>query len=121
MTLTSSPLRAHRPAAPTATWATVLSTALTALLMTGTAHASTPEEVARASGCLSCHSPQEKIVGPAFKSIAEKYRGQPDMVNTLAQVVRNGSRGTWGRIPMPPHPSLEEKDIKQIVTWILTH
>jgi cytochrome c len=117
MTSPSSPMQAQR----SATLTTALAVALSTLVLANTAHASTPEEVARASGCFSCHSPQEKIVGPAFKSIADKYRGQPEMVASLTQVVRNGSRGTWGRIPMPPHPSVEEKDIKQIVTWILTH
>lgn len=112
MTSTPSPVRAQ--------WSVALAMLATAWLAT-TAHASTPEEVARASGCLSCHAAQEKIVGPSFKSIADKYRGQADMVSTLVQVVRNGSRGTWGRIPMPPHSSVDEKDIQQVVTWVLTH
>lgn len=92
-----------------------------ALMVAGATHAATPEELATASGCLNCHDIQVKKVGPAFKSVAEKYRGQPDIVNTLTQTVRNGGRGNWGRIPMPPHQSVAESDIKQIVTWVLTH
>lgn len=108
------PFRPSRPCAALAL------TALASLTL-GTAHASTPEELARASGCLSCHAPAEKVVGPAFKSIAEKYKGQADAVATLTQSVRNGSRGNWGRIPMPPHASLAEADIKQLVTWVISH
>ncbi len=97
--------------------------ALTAALATGTAQANTtsPEELARASGCMSCHSAAEKVVGPSFKSIADKYKGQADAVASLSQSVRNGSRGNWGRIPMPPHASLAEADIKTLVTWVVKH
>ncbi|MBA4255006.1 MAG: cytochrome C [Polaromonas sp.] len=95
--------------------------ALITALAVGTAHASTPEELARASGCMSCHSAAEKVVGPSFKSIADKYRGQADAVASLSQSVRNGSRGNWGRIPMPPHASLAEADIKTLVTWVVKH
>ena len=94
---------------------------LVAAALSCTAYAATPEELATASGCMNCQSAQEKKVGPAFKSIAEKYKGQADAVSTLTQTVRNGGRGNWGRIPMPPHSSLAENDIKQIVTWVLTH
>jgi cytochrome c len=83
--------------------------------------ADTPEQLARDAGCVSCHAPAEKVVGPAFKSIAEKYRGQPDAVDKLVQSVRNGSRGTWGRVPMPPHSAVPEADVRRIVTWVLTH
>lgn len=97
--------------------------ACAALLPLGAAQAnpSSPEELARASGCMSCHSAAEKVVGPSFKSIAEKYKGQADAVASLSQSVRNGSRGNWGRIPMPPHASLADADIKQLVTWVVKH
>ena len=94
---------------------------LAAAALSCTANAATPEELATASGCMNCHDILVKKVGPAFKSVAEKYKGQPDIVSTLSQTVRNGGRGNWGRIPMPPHSSLAENDIKQIVTWVLTH
>jgi cytochrome c len=77
------------------------------------------EQLAKDSGCFSCHSPTEKVVGPAFKSIADKYKGQKDAPDELVQSVRNGSKGKWGRIPMPAHSSLAEADVKTIVTWVL--
>lgn len=86
------------------------------------AHAADPNdaaELARASGCLSCHSQKEKIVGPAFASVAEKYAGQKDALAELTMSVQNGSVRKWGRIPMPAHASLPPADVKRLVEWVL--
>ena len=97
------------------------------LLSAGAAFAATPaekeiKELLQASGCLSCHAAAEKLVGPSFQAIAAKYAGQADAVDALSQSVRNGSRGKWGRIPMPPHPSMNAADIKTLAQWIMaTH
>ncbi len=93
--------------------------ALCALLATPAAWAATPEQMARDAGCLSCHSINEKVVGPAYKLVADKYRGQSDAVSHLVQSVRNGSKGAWGRIPMPANNSLAEAEVKTIVEWVL--
>ncbi|GAB4399733.1 MAG: hypothetical protein OHK0048_13780 [Rhodoferax sp.] len=87
------------------------------------AGADTPEikELLQASGCLSCHSVEEKIVGPAFKSVAAKYASDADAVDNLMQSIRNGSRGKWGRTPMPSHASLPAEDIKALATWVMSH
>lgn len=77
------------------------------------------QDLLKASGCITCHATDEKIVGPSFQSIAEKYAGQADAVDALVQSVRNGSRGKWGRIPMPPHASLAADDLKAMATWVL--
>ena len=78
-------------------------------------------ELARASGCTSCHAAAEKIVGPAFQAISAKYAGDKDAVDTLVQSIKNGSRGKWGRIPMPAHPSLSASELKELSTWVLSH
>jgi cytochrome c len=94
------------------------------LLSAGAAFAATPaekeiKELLQASGCLSCHAAAEKLVGPSFQAIAAKYAGQADAVDSLSQSVRNGSRGKWGRVPMPPHASLSAPDLKSLSTWVL--
>ncbi len=76
-------------------------------------------DLLKASGCTACHAMDEKVVGPAFKAIAAKYAGQSDAADSLAQSVRNGSRGKWGRIPMPPHASLSNDDLKKLTTWVM--
>ncbi|HEX5390957.1 MAG TPA: c-type cytochrome [Burkholderiaceae bacterium] len=77
-------------------------------------------DLAKASGCYSCHANGEKVVGPAFASIAEKYAGDKDAAASLAQSIQNGSKGKWGRIPMPPHASLSGAELKALSGWVLT-
>lgn len=81
--------------------------------------AAAAETLAQSSGCLSCHAKAEKIVGPAFVSIADKYKGDKDAAASLAQSIQNGSRGKWGRVPMPAHPSLSQADLKTLAQWVL--
>ena len=77
-------------------------------------------DMAKNEGCLSCHATDEKIVGPAYVKVAAKYKNDPDAVASLAQSVRNGSQGKWGRAPMPPHPNLKEEDLRTLVRWVLS-
>jgi cytochrome c len=77
-------------------------------------------ELARDRGCFSCHSVEQKLVGPAFVSVAEKYAGQPDAAEELALSIRNGSISKWGRIPMPAHGSLAAEDVQRLATWVLS-
>lgn len=76
-------------------------------------------DLAKANGCFSCHSAAEKIVGPAFASVASKYAGDKDAVATLTQSIQMGSAGKWGRAAMPAHSSLKAQDLKLLATWVL--
>jgi len=78
------------------------------------------KDLAKASGCLSCHALNEKIVGPAYANVAEKYKDDADAVASLAQSIQYGSKGKWGRIPMPPHASLSADELKTLATWVMT-
>ena len=78
------------------------------------------KQLAQDSGCLSCHSLTEKIVGPAYSSVAEKYKDQNDAAASLVQSIQYGSKGKWGRIPMPAHPSLAADDLNKLARWVLT-
>lgn len=77
-------------------------------------------DLAKANGCFSCHSATEKIVGPAFSSIATKYAGDKDAVASLAQSIQIGSSGKWGRVPMPGHASLKADELKLLARWVLS-
>ncbi|MDG5975174.1 class I cytochrome c [Hydrogenophaga taeniospiralis CCUG 15921] len=93
------------------------------LFASGAAHAvdeAAAIELAKNNGCLSCHSAKEKIVGPAYSSVAEKYKDDKDAVASLVQSIQNGSKGKWGRIPMPAHPSMTPADIKTLAEWVMT-
>lgn len=77
-------------------------------------------EIAKSNGCYSCHAAAEKIVGPAFSSVAEKYAGDGDAAATLAQSIQMGSKGKWGRAAMPAHSSLSAQDLKLLAGWVLS-
>ena len=78
-------------------------------------------EIVKANGCYSCHAAAEKIVGPAFNAVAEKYAGDKDAVATLAQSIQMGSKGKWGRAAMPAHSSLSAQDLKLLAGWVLSN
>ena len=61
-------------------------TALTLTLTASLAHAD-GDALLQANGCLSCHAKAEKVVGPAFLSIADKYRGDKDAAAGLVQSI----------------------------------
>jgi len=72
-------------------------------------------------GCTACHSDAKKVVGPALKEVAEKYRGDGEAQAKLEKKVRNGGSGVWGAMPMPPAPkSVSDGDIKTMLTWVLS-
>lgn len=78
------------------------------------------EALAMKSGCIACHKADAKLVGPSYKDIAAKYRGQ-DVAAELAATVKAGSQGgKWGAVPMPPSPA-PEADVLTVVKWILGH
>ena len=98
----------------------MLSSAL--VFLTGNAAAQENANAAKLAnqyGCTSCHNAEVKLVGPAFKSVAEKYAGQADAVENLVKKVTNGGSGNWGRIPMPAHPQVGADNIKVLVEWVL--
>ncbi len=71
-------------------------------------------------GCVACHTAEKKVVGPAFKDVAAKYRAQRGAAAYLAAQVKNGSAGVWGMIPMPSHSDVPATDLDSMITWILT-
>ena len=85
------------------------------------AWAATPEEAMNKAGCMACHTKDKKLVGPAFKDIAAKYKGQADAPAKLFDKVRKGGSGVWGPVPMAPNtPSqINDADLKAAIEFIL--
>ena len=96
---------------------------LLALLATAASGSALADAAASAqkAGCLACHSMDKKLVGPAFKDVAAKYKGQGDAVAKLTDKVRKGGAGNWGQIPMPPNPAdkISDAELKDVLGWIL--
>ena len=71
------------------------------------------------SDCLTCHKVNEKLIGPAYKDVANKYAGNDTVLNYLVHKVITGGKGVWGQVPMTGHPLLSESDVQQMVKYIL--
>jgi cytochrome c len=78
------------------------------------------QALAQAKNCLSCHSIEKKIVGPAYKDVAKKYAGQKDAVDKLASKIMKGGAGVWGVVPMPVNSQVNEADAKKLASWVLS-
>ena len=72
------------------------------------------------SDCATCHKINERVVGPSFKEISEKYAGADEaMIDSLAGKVISGGAGNWGPTPMTPHPNLSKEDARTVVKYVL--
>jgi cytochrome c len=102
--------------APLAPWAVAL-----AACLSGPAQAS--DAIARKAGCAVCHSADKKGLGPSYKDIAARYKGDAKAPALLAERVRKGSKGVWGAVPMTPTPpdKISDPELKTVVDWILKH
>jgi len=89
-------------------------------LATAGAWADATEDAMNKAGCMACHTKDKKLVGPAFKEIAAKYKGQ-DVTAKLIEKVRKGGSGTFGPIPMAPNgpDKIDDAELKAAVELIL--
>jgi S-disulfanyl-L-cysteine oxidoreductase SoxD len=76
-------------------------------------------ELAKRKACLSCHGVEKRIVGPSFKEVSARYKGQPGVEARLLEKLKRGGSGTWGPLPMPPNPDLAEADAAALIRWVL--
>jgi cytochrome c len=78
------------------------------------------EALAQKSGCIACHNVDKKVIGPAYKDVAAKYKTDKDAEKKLVEKVKKGGAGVWGQIPMPPNAQVSDADIKTLVSWVLS-
>ncbi|NOT68915.1 MAG: c-type cytochrome [Methylophilaceae bacterium] len=98
----------------------IAAAAASTLLVAGQASAADPAEaLAQKSGCLACHQVATKVLGPSYKDVAAKYKGDKTAEAKLIAKVKAGGSGTWGAIPMPANTQVADADIKTLVKWIL--
>ena len=91
--------------------------ALGGLLLLGNAQAD--EALAKAKNCMSCHQVAVKVLGPAYKDVAAKYKGDAGAVDKLAAKIKAGGKGVWGEVPMPPN-NVTPDEAKKLATWVLS-
>lgn len=93
-----------------------------------TASSSAPSaelQLAQNSGCLACHSVEKKLVGPAWRDVAARYRDDSGAQARLVVKVSEGGKGNWtdvtGGVGMPPYGTrVKAEDIAQLVQFILS-
>src|SRR5215216_5383286 len=78
------------------------------------------EALAQKSGCIACHAIDKKVIGPAYKDVSAKYKGDKDASKKLEAKVKQGGQGVWGPVPMPPNAQVSDADIKLLVAWVLS-
>jgi cytochrome c len=78
------------------------------------------EELAKKHGCFACHAVDKKLVGPSYKDVAAKYKGDKGAEAKLFEKVKKGGTGVWGTVPMPPNGHVPDADIKTLVKWVLS-
>jgi len=95
--------------------------AASSMLVAAQVNAADASALAQKSGCLACHSVDKKVLGPAYKDVAAKYKGDKTAEAKLVAKVKAGGSGVWGPMPMPPMGAqVKEADITTIVQWILS-
>jgi len=94
--------------------------ALALTLACGVAVAAPVDDAMNKAGCMACHTKDKKLVGPSFKEIAAKYKGQ-DVAAKLMEKVRKGGSGAFGPVPMAPNPpdKINDADLKAAIELIL--
>jgi cytochrome c len=100
-----------------------ISATVAILAISGQAHADL--DLAKKSGCLACHSVEKKVVGPAWKDVSAKYKGDAGAKDRLVAKVKAGGKGNWtevtGGAPMPPYsPRVKDEDIAKLIDFVLS-
>lgn len=98
----------------------VISASLGLALSSGAALAADAQQLLKDKACLSCHQLDRKLVGPAYKDVAAKYKARKDAEAYLAKKILGGSTGVWGPIPMPPNGTVSADEAKTLAKFVLT-
>lgn len=96
--------------------------AVSALLVATASHAvdaAAAKALAQKSACLACHATDKKLVGPSYKDVAAKHKGQADALDKVAARIKSGGSGMYGPVPMPAQPTLKDDELKLLAGWIL--
>ena len=78
------------------------------------------QALAQSKNCLSCHAVDKKLVGPSYKDVAAKYKGDKAAADKLASKIQKGGAGVWGPVPMPANPQVNDAEAKKLAAWVLS-
>lgn len=77
-------------------------------------------QLAKKNNCFACHAIDKKIVGPAWKDVAAKYRGDTGAEARLSDKIAKGGSGVWGVMAMPASPQISDGDRKTLAKFVLS-
>jgi cytochrome c len=69
-------------------------------------------------GCTGCHAVDARMVGPSFREVARRFGSEAGGDDRVARRIREGGAGDWGSIPMPPHPAINDAELRSLVAWV---
>ena len=78
------------------------------------------QALAASKNCMACHAIDRKVVGPAYKDVAEKYKADKTAADRLASKIMKGGAGVWGPVPMPANVQVSEAEAKKLAAWVLS-
>ncbi|KQT30978.1 cytochrome C [Chryseobacterium sp. Leaf405] len=76
------------------------------------------DQIIETLDCSGCHAVNERMIGPSYKEIAEKYSEKD--IELLASKIIEGGSGVWGNVPMSAHPQVSKEEAKKMVQYILS-
>ena len=79
--------------------------------------------LARQNNCFKCHGAEKDKDGPAYKKVAEKYRGKANAEEQLVNHLTSGEKVKFPDGHEEEHKVIKTKDmgeIKNLVDWILS-
>jgi len=93
---------------------------LLAVTLVAAAPAMADLALATSKNCMACHTVDKKVLGPAFKDIAAKYKDDKTAADKLAVKIIKGSTGVWGSLAMPANPQVNEAEAARLAAWVLS-
>lgn len=97
---------------------TLMLTLLACAGMTMGGQALASADLAKSKNCMACHAMDKKVLGPGFKDVAAKYKGQKDAEAKLVASITKGSTGVWGPMAMPPN-GVTPAEAATLAKWVL--
>ncbi|AZN35581.1 c-type cytochrome [Iodobacter ciconiae] len=92
---------------------------LLCLFGSSSVYAIAPADLAKEKNCFACHTLDKKLIGPSYKEVAAKYKGDAGAVSKLADKIKKGGSGVWGTMPMPPN-AVSDAEAKDLAKWVLS-
>ena len=91
-----------------------------AMTLAVAAPAMADQALATSKNCMACHAVDKKLVGPSYKDVAAKYKGDKTAADKLTAKIIKGGSGAWGPVPMPANPQVNEAEAKKLAAWVLS-